>query len=76
MSVQEEIGLRVVALCFIDLGLFLHSTGCAQPIRQRNVRIVCVVPGLFRHLRKAHGGVDGSHEGECCGCGGVGTRYK
>jgi hypothetical protein len=44
--------------------LFLHSTGCSQPICQGYVRIVCVVSSLLRHLCDAHGRIDGSHGGE------------
>lgn len=41
--------------------LFLHSIGCAQPARQRDVCIVCVVSGLLCHLRDAHGRVYRGH---------------
>lgn len=54
--------------------LFLHGTGCAQPVCQRNLRIVCIVPGLRDNVRNAHGGVDGGHSRSSRGCSGVADR--
>lgn len=43
--------------------LLLHSVGCSQPVRQGDVRIVCVAAGLRDHFGHAHGRIAEGHGG-------------
>ena len=77
MAEQEEVGLRVVAFILVGsclwgvrpelelksggANLFLQSVGGAQPVPQRNLRIVLVVCGLSGNVFDAQGGAHGCH---------------
>jgi hypothetical protein len=48
---------QLAVLCWAP-NLFLHSTGCPQPVCQRDLGIVCVVARLRDNVRDGHGGID------------------
>lgn len=65
----------VVSLCIqtkVATNLFLHGAGCAKPVRQRNMDIVCVVSRLSDKVGDTQRGIERSHGRERCGCDGEG----